>query len=299
MALSTEQIDRYRADGVVLVPKLLAAADLAPLQTEIEAWIDGRARELRAQGHLDELFERASFERRFACLYEASGGWIAAGLDVHLMRGPALFDFLRSDALLDAVESLVGPEIVLNPVHHLRAKLPQRLVGELVETYFNVPWHQDSGVLWEEADPVPIVGAWIPLVDATKRNGCMEVMPGVAAGGHLPHQAAGGTTIVPEALPAVEARTLECPRGGAIFQSKFTPHRSTPNETEGVRWSLDVRYQPAGTPTGRPFHPAFLVRSACTPEAVVRDHAAWDAAWRKALAALEGKPAPRAHRVVR
>jgi len=299
MGLTAEQVARFHGDGVLVVPGLLGEAELAPLQAEIEAWIDARACALHGDGKLADLHEGEPFARRFARLYEASGGWIAAGLDVHLMRGPALFAFLRNAPLLDAVASLVGPEIVLSPIHHLRAKLPQRLVADAVETYFNVPWHQDSGVMWEEADPVPVVGAWIPLVDATRENGCMEVMPGVAAGGHLPHQAAGGTTLVPEALPDAPTRTLECPRGGVVFQSKFTPHRSTPNHTEDVRWSLDVRYQPAGTPTGRPFHPAFLVRSARAPERVVTDAAHWDAAWREALAALEGGPPPVAHRVVR
>ncbi|NNL66278.1 MAG: mitomycin antibiotic biosynthesis protein, partial [Myxococcales bacterium] len=218
---------------------------------------------------------------------------------VHLMRGKALFEFLRNERLLDAVEALIGPEVLLNPVHHLRAKLPQRLVPALVETYYNVPWHQDSGVLWEEADPVPIVGVWIPLVDATAENGCMQVMPGAFRGGHRPHQAEGGTTLLPEVIPDVAPETLECPRGGAILQDKFTPHRSTPNRSDGVRWSLDVRFQPAGQPTGRPFHPAFVVRSRRAPGSVVTSHAEWDAAWRDALAALEGEPDPAAHRTVR
>lgn len=281
---------------MIAVTELLTDAELGPLQVEIEAWVDARARKLHADGKLDDLCDSQPFERRFASLYEHSGGWIAAGLDIHLMRGPALFAFLCCKPLLDAVEALIGPEIVLNPVHHLRAKLPQHLVSEIVETYFNVPWHQDSGVLWEEADPVPMVGLWIPLVDANEQNGCMEVMPGVAKGGHLPHQPEGGTTIIPDALPGVAPRRLECPRGGVVFQDKFTPHRSTPNRTEGVRWSLDVRYQPANTPTGRPFHPSFLVRSRCDPEAVVQDPELWARSWRDALASLDGKPEPVAHR---
>ncbi len=294
--LTVDQIAAFREEGVLRVEEPFLADALAPLQADLEAWIDRRAREVQAGGHLDDLCEGLPFERRFAALY-AQSGFMAAGLDVHLMRTPALFAFLRNEALLDAVECLLGPEIVLNPIHHLRAKLPQPLVHEVMETYFNVPWHQDSGVMWEEADPVPVVGVWIPLVDANEDNGCMQVMPGAFRSGHLPHQAEGGTTLRPDVLPDVPPRTLPCPRGGAIFQDKFTPHRSTPNRTEGVRWSLDVRFQPAGTPTGRPFHPAFCLRSRRDPAAEVRDPAVWDAGWRDALAALEGQPEPMAHRV--
>lgn len=295
-SLAADTVARFRDRGVVVVPDLLRESDLLPLTAEIERFVDLRARELHERGWIADLCDDEPFERRYARLY-AQSPWMGAGLDVHLMRGPELFGFLRHPALLDAVESLIGPEIVLNPIHHLRAKLPQPLVHEAVDSYFNVPWHQDSGVMWEEADPVPIVGLWIPLVDATRHNGCMEVMPGVAARGHLPHRAEGGTTIFPDRLPEIEPQVVECPRGGVVIQDKFTPHRSTPNRSDGVRWSLDVRYQPADTPTGRPFHPAFLVRSRRSPGRCVRDHAEWDAAWEAALATLAESPPPPAHRL--
>lgn len=296
--LTQAQIDAYRDDGVVVVPQILGEAEQAALISEIDDWVDARARVLIEEGHLAlaGAFEDEPFETRYARLFEKSP-LIGAGLDIAFMRGPGLFRFLTAEPLLDAVESLIGKEIVLNPIHHLRAKPPQPLVPDAVETYFNVPWHQDSGVMWEEADAVPVVGVWIPLVDATHENGCMQVMPGVAQRGHLPHQAEGGTMIVPEQLPEVPPRMLECPRGGAVFQNKFTPHRSTPNRTGGVRWSLDVRFQPAGLPTGRPFHPAFLVRSEREPEKVVRDPAVWAAKWKKTLRELQEKPAPVAHRI--
>ncbi|MGH0038510.1 MAG: phytanoyl-CoA dioxygenase family protein [Myxococcota bacterium] len=298
MSLSPGAVQQFRDRGFVVVPDLLGPADLSPLIAEIEDWVDHRARELFARGQIQDPCEEEPFERRYARLH-AQSPWMAAGLDVHLMRGRAMFELLRSPRLLDAVESLVGPEILLNPIHHLRGKLPQPQVHPSVDTYFNVPWHQDSAVMWEEADPVPVVGLWIPLVDATEENGCMEILPDVAAGGHLPHQAEGGTTIVPERLPRVEPVRVECRRGGVVFQDKFTPHRSTPNRSQGVRWSLDVRYQPADRPTGRPFHPAFVVRSASAPERCVRDHGAWSRAWEAALFALSERPAPPAHRVVR
>ena len=75
---------------------------------------------------------------------------------------------------------------------------------------------------------------------------------------------------------------------------RCTPHHSTPNFTTGVRWSLDLRYQPTGVPTGRPFHPAFVVRSPTQPESVLTDHAEWSRRWQEALANSAGI---HAHRV--
>ena len=55
-----------------------------------------------------------------------------------------------------------------------------------------------------------------------------------------------------------------------------------------MRWSLDLRYQPTGTPTGRPWQPAFVVSSERDPSTVCTDYAQWDREWAEALA----KPAP-------
>ena len=47
-------------------------------------------------------------------------------------------------------------------------------------------------------------------------------------------------------------RMAEVDKGGVVFMSECTPHRSTPDVTDwDVRWSLDLRYQQTGTPTGR------------------------------------------------
>jgi phytanoyl-CoA hydroxylase len=297
VGLTPKQREAFREQGVVVVPDLFVESDFARLEQELSAWIDRRARELQDQGRIEKLYKEEPLETRYVRLFEQSSR-IGAGLDIAYLRGEALFDFICCDPLLEAVESLIGPEISLSPIHHLRAKVPQRIVLASAETYLNVPWHQDSGVMWEEADPVPVVGVWIPLVDATANNGCMEAMPGVARGGHLPHQAEGGTTILPECLPRVDPIRLACRRGGAIFQDKFTPHRSTPNRSEVVRWSLDLRFQPTGTPTGRPFHPAFVVRSRSTPERV-SSHNDWSATWQDTFDSMAGSPEPQAHRVVR
>jgi hypothetical protein len=130
-------------------------------------------------------------------------------------------------------------------------------------------------------------------VDATVANGCMEVMPGAFKLGYREHQAEGGTTIRPDLLPDIAPRPVPVKKGGVIFMHRWTPHRSVPNTTNMVRWSIDLRYQPTGTPTGRPFHPDFVVRSRAHPESVLTDHAEWVRLWVEAL----GKPHPKAHRV--
>jgi phytanoyl-CoA dioxygenase PhyH len=291
MRLTDEQVTAFRAEGVLVAEGVVPEAALAPMIDEYQAWIDQQARKLLAEGKIQDLCEGQGFEHRFAGLY-AQSPEIARGMDIMQMRGPATFAFLRNTDLLDAVECLVGPEITCSPIQHIRAKPPAASSGA-GPGFYNVPWHQDAGVTWEEADQSDIVTCWVALVDATVENGCMEVLPGAFKLGYLEHQAEGGTTIRPDLLPEIPPRPVPVRKGGAVFMHRWTPHRSTPNYSDMVRWSIDLRYQKTGTPTGRPFHPDFIVRSREHPETVLTDHAEWVRLWEEALA----KPHPGAHRV--
>ena len=284
MKLTNTQVQAFREDGFLVAEGIVTDDDLAPVIREYEAWIDRRARELADDGKITDLYEDAPFERRFALLY-AQTPEIGQGMDIMQMRGAAMFAFLRNDNLLDAVESLIGAEITCNPIQHIRAKPPE---SKGSAGFYNVPWHQDAGVTWQEADDSDIITCWLAMVDATVENGCMEVLPGVWKQGFLEHQSEGGTTIRPELFPQVAPRPVPVGKGGLVFMHRYTPHRSTPNLTNSVRWSLDLRYQPTGQPTGRPFHPQFVARSHGHPDRVLTDHGQWSQLWEDALRNSKG-----------
>lgn len=292
MSLTKEQIALFRDEGVLVAEGILTEEDLAPVIAEYTEWIDCKARSLAAEGKLTNLHAEQPFDRRLALLY-AQTPEITGGLDIMFVRGAATFAFLKNEHLLDAVESLIGPEITCNPIQHIRAKPPSASSGTGTG-FYNVPWHQDAGVTWEEADASDIITCWMPMVDATIENGCMEIMPGAWKRGYLEHQAEGGTTIRPDLLPDIPPRAVPVHKGGIIFMHRYTPHRSTPNYSEQVRWSLDLRYQPSGTPTGRPFHPEFIARSRNHPESVLTSHAEWSRRWIESLATSQNI---KAHRV--
>lgn len=50
--------------------------------------------------------------------------------------------------------------------------------------------------------------------------------------------------------------------------------------------SLDLRYQPAGQPTGRPAFPSFVVRSRAVPDSVLADADEWTGLWEAAKDAI-------------
>ena len=283
MILTTAQKDQFEAEGYVVVGKGLTDADLNPVISEYEGFIDRRARELHAEGKIQDLHASEPFERRLIHLHRQCEE-IYPDLDIMHLRGRAVFEFMRSDSLLDLVEPLIGtPEITCNPIQHLRPKLPARdsQGGEHV-----AQWHQDMAVMLPEADPVFILTVWIALAEATPENGCMQIIPGVQGKGLL-HRSS--VTLSPEEMPEEEPVTLPMGRGDVLLMHKEIPHRSFPNTSDTVRWSIDLRFQATGTPTGRSHWPDFPVRSAADPSAILTDYEAWSEMW---IAALAGENTP-------
>lgn len=74
-------------------------------------------------------------------------------------------------------------------------------------------------------------------------------------------------------------------RGDVVLFGPMLPHRGQHIEPRDfVRWSVDLRFQQTGTPSGRPQWPSFVVRSAAN-SAAVASHAEWAARWRESIPA--------------
>jgi ectoine hydroxylase-related dioxygenase (phytanoyl-CoA dioxygenase family) len=291
MTLSLPQIERFNEEGFLIVEGALEEGDLAPVIDEYSAHIDARARQLHAEGKISRLYEEESFERRLARICRENNE-IYGDLDIMKLRGRASFEFLRNERLLDLVEGIVGPEITCSPIQHIRPKLPDGLTPGGHDHHV-VPWHQDAGVTWAEADAYFILTVWIPMSEATPENGCLEIIPRVHGKGLMRHLREGGTHIAPEEMPEGGVVQLPVRKGDVIFIHKEIPHRSLPNRTDKVRWSIDLRYQKTGTPTGRPFHPDFVARSRANPGSALTDYETWRDRWVEALEKSRGIAAHR------
>lgn len=280
-ALAADRIARFHRDGF-LVARVFDPADVLPAQREIAAHIDARARALHAGGLIRDLHSDAPFATRFGLL-AAQCDEMHGGCDTTDILGDELFALMRHPKLLDAIGGLVGDEISLNPIQHLRAKPPAAQGRRL--GYYEVPWHQDSGVTTADADAALVVTAWTPLLGASAEMGCLRLIPGFHRRGHVRHvrDPGYGTAIDPALVPADGHVVAACAPGEVVLMTQFTPHCSTPNRSAICRWSLDLRYQAAGAPSGRAWYPSTLVRSRRDPSAEVRDAAVWRAAWREAL----------------
>ncbi len=220
--------------------------------------------------HADE-----PFETRLAKIYadnRENGEAIMADLEGVAgggYTGREMYNLLTHPRLLAALESLIGPEIIASSTYRIRPKIPGKVRGV-------VPWHQDSGYFEAHCDQHLIITCWIPLVDANEQNGCMKILPRSHRRGILTHHTGGNASFLviedgdlPSDAPATI--TAECPLGGVVLMTNMTPHCSTPNYSQIVRWSVDLRYQSAEVPNNVGLWPALdqkpegEIQMACYP----------------------------------
>ena len=164
----------------------------------------------------------------------------------------------RHPAILDAVEDLIGPNILVYTSTWF-IKEP--------ESAAIAAWHQDA--TYFGLRPYVHVTAWLALTDATADNGCMEFLPGSHQGGQRPHRAGvvagsvnrAGQAIVGEVddKPAVHAPLRA---GEFSLHHTLCLHRSQPNQSSGRRVGLAISYVPTSVRHLGVKHktPAMLVR---------------------------------------
>jgi ectoine hydroxylase-related dioxygenase (phytanoyl-CoA dioxygenase family) len=318
-SLTADQISTFEREGYLVLRNVLSQQEvLDPIAAEYAGVLDRLATELHAEGAIASTYEDLPFSDRLTQIYAETGKDYAQFFDFSLPQaatkadtpfwtGPAVFALLRSEAILDAVESLIGPEIYANPVQHVRLKPPEHLLRSNAQSGDKpnnaTPWHQDNGVVTEDADETDIITVWLPLTNATVENGCLVVSPRVHQEGLLPHcpndttavNRNGGTGLhIPEPYLAEEEQAVSLPMqaGDILLMHRRTPHASHRNTSDHVRWSFDLRYNPIGQPTGRSAFPGFVARSASAPETELHDPIAWTDLWLETRARISGASLP-------
>ena len=294
-SLTQAQLDQLHEQGYVVVEDVLdPQQDLAPVMAEYGEVLDGIARDLYAEGVLASTYADLPFDKRLIQVCDESRQLFTQPFDISLPQsaeradapmhaGPAVFNLLINARLLNCVESIMGPEILSNPIQHVRMKLPRRAVhtegrNGLAQP---TPWHQDNGVVVEEADETEMLTVWLALNDATVENSCMNVVPYSHRDDMAVHcPGVGGLSIPEKLVDLAHAVPLPMQAGSVLFMHRRTMHCSYDNTTQDeVRWSFDLRYQPIGQPTGRPLFPDFVARSRANADSELRDADTWAQLW--------------------
>jgi hypothetical protein len=307
-ATGSPRARRLDEQGFVVAEGILdAGADLQPILDEYAAVLDRVVESLHERREIERTYADLPFGQRLIQVTREAGRSLSQHFDMSLPQtgirsetpihlGPACFRLLTNQRLLDLAEELIGPEILVSPVGHVRIKLPEgTLPGGGDGLMAKIPWHQDNGVVLEEADRSNILTVWLPISEATVENGCMQVVPTDRTAELMTHcPSKGKGAHVPDRY-VDEARSVVLPMkpGSVLLMHARTLHSSLENVTrDQVRISMDLRYQPVGEATGRPMFPEFVGRSRSHPERELRDPDAWAEMWLAARRRLaEDQPA--------
>ncbi len=306
-ALTETQLEQFNREGFLVVEDIYdKERDFGPIMAEYSELLGSLCEQWYSERRLPSAFQELSFSDKFTEV-------VAADLPVYqhfditlpqvnlkpgtpMHTSAAVFNLLRNPNLLDAVESIVGPEILSSPIQHTRVKVPEhRLPAHLKHNNLvgTTCWHQDQGVGLPEIDKTNMLSVWFPMGDTDKENGCLKVVPRSNHKGLITHCPAPGKLEIPLRFIEKDAVTpVPMKAGSVMLFTRTTMHASYDNNTERLRWSFDLRYLPVGQPTGRPMFPDFVARSRSNPASELRDAAVWADLWMQARARVAAANPP-------
>jgi Phytanoyl-CoA dioxygenase (PhyH) len=150
------------------------------------------------------------------------------------------FQLISDPELLDVVEQLIGPDIIL---------WASAMFCKPPTTGLEVPWHQD-GQYWP-IEPRATVTMWIALDHVSVANGCMKVIPGSHRLGDFSHDTSDREDLVLNNVlndPRLDLSTaydIELEPGQVSLHDVNIVHGSQPNRSGQRRAGYAVRYMPA------------------------------------------------------
>jgi ectoine hydroxylase-related dioxygenase (phytanoyl-CoA dioxygenase family) len=197
-------IDVFEQQGIVFPIRVLSEAEVSHFRDELEAVAGDSPK------RMDQLHMRYEWAHRLA----------------------------SHAAVLDAVESLIGPEILID--------------GNLV--FYKPPhdpgyasWHQDS--VYSGWHLTPSVSAWIALTVSEPANGCMRVIPGSHKQGLLEHENIHDPNLLNRRgerlrMDVDESKAVDIvlkPGEMSLHHTNIV-HGSNPNTSDGPRIGFIVRF---------------------------------------------------------
>jgi ectoine hydroxylase-related dioxygenase (phytanoyl-CoA dioxygenase family) len=219
--LTPQQIAAYHKDGYIIVRNFLSAEEVNKLYTialEDEAM----------RKHSFDLNDQSGKKTKLAL-------WYKPGNDAYGL-------LTKSNRMVNSVNQLLDGD---GAVCHFHSKLMQKepKVGGAWE------WHQDYGYWYknEFLFPEQMISVMIAVTDATKENGCLQVITGTHKMGKIEHGFAGEQVgasqhYVDLALKTMPLVYVEIKAGDALYFHPNLLHRSAANLSDKSRWSLIAVY---------------------------------------------------------
>ncbi|MGH1480384.1 MAG: phytanoyl-CoA dioxygenase family protein [Geminicoccales bacterium] len=212
--LCADEIEAYRRDGFV---------------SGVPVFDKNRATELRlAIEGLENEHQDGVGDRSLAQLFRVNG---------HVVI-PLLAEIPRNDAILEAIEALLGPNLLAWSVE---------LFIKESGSEKTVSWHQDI-TYWGMGETDDEVTAWVALSDVSVKAGCMRFIPGSHKSGIVAHH----DTFADDNLLSRGQEIGNVDESKAVFGALWPGevslhhgrcfHASGPNRSMDRRIGLAIRY---------------------------------------------------------
>lgn len=207
-ALSSKQVEQYHRDGYVSPVRIVSEEDAAAFRRQVET-------------------------------SEAAGELKGLGQTKFYLRFPWVHKMATQPKLLDAVEDLIGPNIML---YHNTVWFKDGGDGGYVS------WHQDNTYFGH--DPCEVLTAWFAITPATTENGCMQFLPGTQKLGqlelkepdiHSGNMLSSGQTVDFDPT-SVDPVPIELQPGECSLHHAFLIHGSLPNNAPDRRMGMTFIY---------------------------------------------------------
>ncbi|MBM3403003.1 MAG: phytanoyl-CoA dioxygenase family protein [Bacteroidetes bacterium] len=253
--LTPDQVDQYHRDGYLIIKQFFNLEESKKLY-------DVATSDIVVSKNAINVNDRSGKRSKLSL-------WYKPGNDTYGL-------LTRGESLVNAVNQLLDGD---SQVCHFHSKLMQKEphVGGAWE------WHQDYGYWYKNEFLLPnqMMSVMVAITQATKINGCLQVIKGSHKMGRVEHGFAGeqvgaSQRYVDLALKTMDLIYVELDPGDILFFHSNLIHRSEANLSETPRWSLISCYNRASNFGYNDSASAF---SSITPIEMVPDDAllSWEA----------------------
>jgi ectoine hydroxylase-related dioxygenase (phytanoyl-CoA dioxygenase family) len=208
--LTDQEIEQFRDDGFVSPVRVMSEEDAIAIRQKVEKFEADQGKKLHALQIT-----------KCALLF------------------PWVFDLVSRPSVLDAVEDLIGENILMYQ-NGAWFKEP--------DSNAYVSWHQDA--TYYGINPLEMVTCWVALSPASTESGCMQVLTGSHKKGQLPVDysevtaenllASGQNTLIEKDAATIEPMPLS--PGEMSMHHVCSVHSSLPNRGNDRRMGFSVAY---------------------------------------------------------
>lgn len=221
----------FRETGCIVLTDLFTAGDVTGLRDDILRLFERRI-DASTQGPRGVELVAWSYEREKTAWQQCAKRMQHSLVAARLASKPEVIATLRKAGLADPMFSTF-PE--------LRIDMPEDL-------RYMQPWHQD----WRSGQgSLNAVTFWIPLHDATREQGAIELLPGSHRWGMLPAEELRDPVRLAIQDPRVDGASgpiAALATGECAFFSQMLVHRSGRNSTTMPRLTCQLRYTDRAEP---------------------------------------------------